>query len=68
MKKLTHSKAEATIVILLTIIFLLLVWVGIKDSEVDRANHLTDCLKQCYPDEVDMDTSRFKCYCTKHEG
>lgn len=67
MKKSYDYKAEAIIVSLLTIIFLLLAWVGIKSSQVDKANHLTECIKQCYPEQVDEMASRFGCICTPKE-
>lgn len=67
MKKLTHNKIEGLVVILITVIILLLMFIGVKDSEVSRAKHLTECTKKCYPSEVDVEVSRYSCYCSRKE-
>jgi len=59
-------KSDNMIVLLLTIIFLLIVWGAIKSSEVVKIRHLTECVKRCYPLEVDQEASRFNCSCQEN--
>ena len=72
MKKLDRDSAENRainfIMILFTIIFLLFVFLGIKSRKLERCEHLTDCTRECYPNNVDVNASQLDCNCLTEQG
>ncbi len=63
-------KGRATVadvvVMLFVVIFALIVLLGIQCKKVERTDHLSNCLKVCYPKDVDEDSSRIYCHCKEN--